>query len=398
MSKLLLTILGMVFWGYFQFSLGQEVTGAVKEGNLRFFYNRKPDSLWINGNSVDIENGEMITLPIGMVKIKALKECYHPIVTTTEVIPQRIIPVKLKFRHFTTDEYTLYRYYQLSNIVLLPVSLAGSLKSKKAENIFPFVLAGTMTQVFWNLIQRRHFDRCSRAYHMVSPSENGIWFGISMTSFYNEWGNIQYSEGVRYFRDVPPPVEDFYIDIRREVTTSTFPDFDWEGYAFNLEFLKNIHRNLTLYGGVVWFPRMTIDLEVQEFFLYGNALLREYNLTKSASLFLFNLELQVKPIHILNQEFYGIFGGFWGKSIQLKKELLFDPVTPVSATNQDTVRVNAQLHASGYTLGIGLHSPLTSYIGLFLEFRIQPSFTFTIGTHEQKRYLRSFRMGMRYYL
>ncbi len=385
------------FFVYFPKISAQVFPAVDTVGFIRIFYNQFPDSLFIDGNPVDVERGEMLKMPVGKVVIRGSLHCYHPVTQVVEIKKHQVKPVALKFKHFTTGKYNFYTYYFLSDLALIPGALALALKTDRRRNIFPPVLTAVSYQFFWHVLQGKQFDNCSREYHGGSHLNTAFHFAFYLTSFYNQWGNLNFMQKVTYIRRVPPPVNDFTVDVRREVKTTAIPKSFEQGYAYNVEIGKLLNRFIGFSVGMVYFPTMSLRVSVRELFVSGGDLLREYELSDTKSLYLFKFNTTLTPIRLLNQEIYLTFGRYWGNSLQLGKQFIFDPVTPVSATNQDTVQISYKISTSGYSAGIGIVSPVSAKIGLLFDFEIFSNMKFNIADREQTLILRSFRAGLRYY-
>lgn len=150
-------------------------------GKIYFGYNKEPDSLLIDGTKITLSHKKLVEVSTGIHVVKAYLSCYKTIEQTTEVKNRRARPLRLKFKHLTTDDYDIYKNIRLQNY-LSSLALVGisPLYAGGIVSLMPISLIGLTGQVMWQLKQSSYFNHCNGEYTNpnLGSSQNNFFFGI----------------------------------------------------------------------------------------------------------------------------------------------------------------------------------------------------------------------------
>lgn len=391
-SAVVAIFLALAGSGYAQDS--SQVTG---NSFLRFFYNKPPDSLFLNDRLITSAEGELFAAEPGVYTIEAVLDCHYRITRQAEVKPHQIRPVGLNFKHFTSAQRNLRRWSIFSDVLTFPGGIVTSILSKRSRQyVLPLTLSAVAMQIVWQVQEGRNFHPCNWEFTPLNMERHLFSVGLSVESFFN---SLQTSSADQAsYRRVGPGF-DFSINVDRAISATFIPKLFATNYGATLEFQKYISPRVGLSGTLRYLPDTELRVTVNERLQSSGEQFREYETSVSRQMWVADLSAELAAIKILNQELLLMVGGYVGNTLKIDQDLLVGAVSPPSYSGQqDTIRISYQVKNSGFTLGLGLHSPLSRKLSFIYQYRLFSKSRLEIMGDKQNRVLQTFRAGFRYHL
>ncbi|MBN2423434.1 MAG: hypothetical protein JXR46_00975 [Calditrichaceae bacterium] len=153
-----------------------------ESGKIYFGINKEPDSLFIDSSKVSLSTKNIVEISPGFYKVKAYLSCYQNIEQIVEVKNRRVSPVRLKFKHLTTNEYNIFKRIRVQNYLTSGILIGISPFQKNGiVLLLPIGLIGLTGQFIWQSKQSSYFNHCNREYTNpnLKSSQNNLFFGIN---------------------------------------------------------------------------------------------------------------------------------------------------------------------------------------------------------------------------
>ena len=339
-------------------------------GKIYFGYNKEPDSLLIDGTKVTLSHKKLVEVSPGIHVVKAYLSCYKTIEQTTEVKNRRVRPLRLKFKHLTTDDYDIYKNIRLLNYVTsLALVSISPLYEAGIVSLMPIGLFGLTGQIFWQMKQSSYFNHCDGKYYnpYLKKWSNKLIFGINSkigseyslekSDFFSKTYQTSYTR-VRIER---------YLKKRITINPS---DKYLSSYSVFLAYQRKFGENSNISVHTNFYPNFIYRAELFDIpssaYDFGDP---KQSKDYESFLLLMGLDFDYKMIERQNYTLYLSIGGFMTNTIS--KKMKFEVENPYSFDDDPPLTyINFSYSASGISAGAMMDYQLTDSLSFNTIYKI----------------------------
>ena len=333
--------------------------------NLRFYYNNRPDSVWIDSEFVSIEKDKSIKIYRPLVRIRAVKHCYSPIEQTISAKAHIIKIVRLKFKHLTTPERDTFRGLNKLDYTSTGVNILGAMFSGKSRtSMLSITGLGLVEQLIWKNKLKKYLDLCTGSYTEPNFKPGFVAFHLGGSSFIP--GEVKMEETKieqNEYRLYSVPVQ-LKNHVHKEIKINSSTRFDFE-------LIKRLGQKFSALVGVQYSPFMNIEYQFMDSLEYQVRIVNENSQKLTKNLIQLNFNLSYYLSHKMYQDIYLILGGYWMKPIEIEWEnpLSLPPIIPAGEAYFPTI-AKIKLGGSGAYGGLGFNYRVGNLISFYMKYRV----------------------------
>ena len=381
---------------------------------LIFNYNYPPDSLFVDGKLVQYvtQNMRYRVAEKGTYRMRAVLKGAHTIENEVTFGKSRFTSVKLRFspnKNFSTPEKitpydvlptraffsapglltkTFTSFWGVGNIGAVGAGLYfGIIDNNFAEKKqFPILVSG-MVQHVYNLFRLyARFDEKGGFRHPGYANGNGA--GVFATYSVVDLSKTMFSEFTVL------DVDRNFGAVLKRYRQTTVTGIESEFAVFSAGFEKHLSQDFSLNTTISYRP-VTVKMSVQDTVKYNSIVIPNAESVESShNFFMTSLTLDYRFLRIFNQEWLFSFGGFWGSSLDLKKDYR---VKLLSAFEfYEDVSINYSYKMGGILYGLKLLTPLTKRLNFTFNYSKINSINAELNTNKKTVTADIWQSGLRY--
>ena len=348
----------------------QEIVQQDSSSYYHFFYNHKPDSVFVNGSLVPYEMGKKFPADPGDYHFRAVLNCYKPLEKTIHLKSRQIKVVRLKFKHLNTAKKNIHRWLTRGNYL---VGTAGIMASSASSNgrkyALPLNILMLVENYMWHRRVGRQFDPCSNVYQgeELKRSPFRLFFGLS--SNVKDELSIESAESLLKIFTFPDASYHVAWDTQLKVTVNSNSKYA-SNYALNWGIEKDLFRGF--YGSLSahFFPFATTEIQFQDSLTYYRDA-NKHSFKENTSFLLFNYDLNFALFHVLDHKLSISAGGYMSNSIKGRKEIFLTmPEVNRIADSTATHMINYNYQAKGFKVGLHYNYYFRDKFSLYFDYNL----------------------------
>ncbi len=331
-------------------------------GHIKFYFNKMPDTLRLNGKVIEVVNSEKVAVRApGNYIVEAKLRSYSTIVKNLKMKPGQTLDVYIIFFKLTGHGTFLYKY---GNFLSLP--LAGYFSgrtSEQAKFVLPTVAIGATEHLISLYLRRKRFRPGGSYFHL--PAHDGtitLYFGFPSSILYKTRSKeleveVDYITRInRYSQKI-----DYYM-LGNNMTNQ---------YGIQVGVEKRLFKRISVSGMLELFPlaksKILSEVHYSE---NGQPRTEHYESQGSSAFYMFQTGINFLLFPLYDQKFYIHAGRFWGKTMEAKGgPQIIERKRTWTPVNYDTLLVSsAKMKTGGWDLGGSIHSPITQKFYFYFSF------------------------------
>jgi len=350
-------------------------------------YEERPDSLYLDEQTVPFENEQTYKIKPGVYEVRAVKECYKPLIFNTRIRENHQKLIRLDFERYNTTESVDYKLLNIKDygFTMLGVG-AGFLISNNYMTALPISLIGFLEHFLWRRKIANNFNDCTAIYTGTDYEKSNIRFSGGVNSSPSMESEITTSrQFIRRF-DLSLPIN---IRYNTDEMFRIFSSSDFlASYSLIVGVEADIFSNLSTKLSAVYYPFVNVEYIAKYHEL-------EFSFNRNHPLFMIEMEFNLPLMDALDQKFSISFGGFMSNIIKGSFELPLLP--PDRPPFEDSTAIYVESNYSYQVIGamIGLRSDyyISNNFSLYYQYLMNFGYKFdAIGLRDES-YFYSVKVG-----
>ncbi len=351
---------------------------------IRIFFNKKPDSLFIDGQKTHVRKNGSI-LPITAKKefeAIAYLNRYKPIEKKITAVKKRITFVRFKFTHnFNILDRRLYPNHCL---ILGNIIHAGLLNRDELLYLAPTNGISFIQQFLWMLNRDDYLDQDTKFdYTPFSEKPFSFYYGIT---------------------SLPVSESETILTATTTYTEKAKLTFT-PGFAISIGLYYRLFSRFSIDANIDYFPFAKIKAGINNQFDPTRVLsIKQFSseIEWRRAFYLISINANIEIMKILNQKWFLLFGGYYTPTEDVEKkftvEKYYKLVGRPPSSIYETFSNSYQLSAKGFNTGFMVQSRYNTPISFYFRFKYYFNNHMEVNNEIDEKTLFNFFTGIQYHL
>lgn len=380
-----LTFLILVLFSFCSLS-AQIIIPDSSKGLIRIFASETPDSITLNGIRFNFINKKNTLIDTGKYSVVAFLDCHYPIKKEITIESWRLLPVSIKFKHFTTSEFQTYQWSNRINYSISALGFTGSLLySAGLKFLAPISGIGLIGHFLWKKNQSKLFNLCTGKYFNPNYKKNVWRFSVGIASKVLGEYNFEIKEVFDEVYYIPSPVG-IQRNLKKKVRVGS-NDYLLSNYALTVGVEKYFYGNFLISSNFYVFPSMRMKYEFFDLPINRTDFEDPKEELHIKSMFyLSELDLGIRFYKGLNHEWIFMIGGYLSNTVKETKQFNVQTLQyQYFQENPVTTPIELSYKATGISTGVEAIYHFGNNFAFLMRYKVCLPQTMEINGMEDKR-------------